>query len=187
MALMQLAYISRATFTPYPKESGIEPTVARILATSRRNNPIKNIVGGLYYGDGCFFQYLEGEESAVRTLCECIKQDHRHKDFKVVLEGPIEERTFGDWSMKYVPVTVGIDAFLYRHKLNTFDPYKFTDPMVHEIIDLIQVAQDSDQAGSAKGSARPAQKPVEAKTGVLLGVAGVAVAAALIASVYVLL
>lgn len=187
MALMQLAYISRATFTQYSQARGVEPTVARILATSRRNNPLLNIVGGLYYGDGCFFQYLEGEESAVRKLCERIRKDDRHDDFKVVLEGPIDELSFGDWSMKYVPVTVGIDAFLYRHKLSSFDPYRFTPEMVTEIIDLIHVAQDSDQVSPRKDSRKPAGTRENAKMGFALGAAGVALAVALVGSVYVLM
>jgi hypothetical protein len=38
MSLMRLAYASEATFEPKPVEQGVEPHVARILMTSRRNN-----------------------------------------------------------------------------------------------------------------------------------------------------
>lgn len=182
MALMQLAYISRATFNQYARERGIEPTVARILATSRSNNPAKGIVGGLYYGDGCFFQYLEGEENAVRELCDRIRNDDRHTDFKVVLEGTIDQLSFGQWSMKYVPVTVGIDAFLYRHKLDRFDPYRFSP----EIIDLIHIAQDADQPGSRNSTAKPSRQAGGLPSGLVLGIAGLMLATTLAVSIYVL-
>ena len=68
MSLIRLAYASRASFRPSGNASGVEPEVGRILMTSLRNNPREGIVGGLYYGDGYFFQYLEGEGDAVRRL-----------------------------------------------------------------------------------------------------------------------
>ncbi|MCS5561518.1 MAG: BLUF domain-containing protein, partial [Marinobacter nauticus] len=55
---MRLAYASEATFEAQPLEKGVEPHVARILMVSRRNNGRAGLVGGLYYGDNRFFQYL---------------------------------------------------------------------------------------------------------------------------------
>lgn len=62
MSLIRLAYASEATFSAQPVDKGVEPNVARILMASRTNNAKSDIVGGLYYGDDRFFQYLEGEE-----------------------------------------------------------------------------------------------------------------------------
>ena len=68
--------------------AGVEPHVARILLVSRRNNGKVGLVGGLYYGDNRFFQYLEGEEEAVRdtrtrnwstTTSQCAVSRPPHK------------------------------------------------------------------------------------------------------------
>ena len=57
-SLIRLIYVSRANFEPAKESGGIEPTVARILMQSRRNNPKEQIGGVLYFGDGYFFQCL---------------------------------------------------------------------------------------------------------------------------------
>lgn len=150
MSLIKLAYISRATFRPYPAASGVEPTVGRILISSRRNNPALGVVGGLYYGEGCFFQYLEGEESAVRGLFETIMADDRHKDVKVVMEEPISALSFSGWSMKYVPLAGQVEALLRRNGLERFDPYAFKPAMVEAMIDLIHDSRDQDRARSLR-------------------------------------
>ena len=66
--LVQLIYASRATFAPNLASGGIEKEVGRVLVQSRRNNPKKEIGGVLYYGDGCFFQCLEGAGLTYRQL-----------------------------------------------------------------------------------------------------------------------
>lgn len=66
--LIRLVYASRSTFTPRPGQQGLDPGIARILAKSRRNNPQRQIVGALLFGDGCFLQCLEGVAAAVAAL-----------------------------------------------------------------------------------------------------------------------
>ena len=66
--LVQIVYVSRSTFTTMPAELGIEPSVARILAQSRINNSRRGLVGALYFGDGCFFQCLEGRTADVERV-----------------------------------------------------------------------------------------------------------------------
>lgn len=54
--LIRLVYASRAAFKPAPVKQGVEPSVARILIQSRRNNSHENIGGVLYFGDVHFFR-----------------------------------------------------------------------------------------------------------------------------------
>lgn len=144
MSLIRLAYASEATFNEKPVEQGVEPNVARILMTSRKNNARTQIVGGLYYGDGCFFQYLEGEEDAVRQLYERIARDDRHRKVTTLVEEPLSERTFKNWSMKYVPLSSDVQKFLDRHDMKSFQPLNFTRPLCEEMIQLIR---DSSEQG----------------------------------------
>ena len=92
--LIQLIYISRSTFAPTEISNIIEPNVARILLKSRVNNKKNGLVGVLYFGDGCFFQCLEGEAEAVDQLYETLLKDTRHKDLKVFSRKAIDTLTF---------------------------------------------------------------------------------------------
>lgn len=138
MPLIRLAYASEATFEAKPLEKGIEPHVARILLVSRRNNARVSLVGGLYYGDNRFFQYLEGEEDAVRDTYQRIQQDPRHRNVRTLIEEPIAERTFTNWSMKYVPASADVQTFLGRHHLKEFNPVAFNSEQCEEMIELIR-------------------------------------------------
>ncbi|MEW6445702.1 MAG: BLUF domain-containing protein [Pseudomonadota bacterium] len=75
LAMTQLAYISRTTFKHLNHASGIEPEVARILRTSRKNNAAKGLTGTLYYHQGYFFQVPEGEDVKVNALFTKIGND----------------------------------------------------------------------------------------------------------------
>ncbi|MEE3119148.1 MAG: BLUF domain-containing protein, partial [Pseudomonadota bacterium] len=94
MPLMRLAYASEATFQSKPVEKGVEPHVARILLTSRRNNAQRHVTGGLYYGNNRFFQYLEGDEAEVMELFQKIREDDRHTNIVILIEEPLQQTTF---------------------------------------------------------------------------------------------
>ena len=140
--LIRIVYISRATFPIAANNDGIEPTVARILSTSRTNNRKNGLVGMLYYGDGCFFQCLEGETSKVQALYKTLLKDSRHTDLKVLASEPIKRLSFPDWSMKYVPVDPHMLKLLEEHGFETFDPYRFDHHLVERVMQLLQGVPD---------------------------------------------
>lgn len=140
MSLMRLAYASEATFEAKPVEKGVEPHVARILMTSRKNNAKDQLVGGLYYGNDRFFQYLEGEEEAIRRTYDRILKDDRHRNVVTLIEEPLESRTFSNWSMKYVPLSRDVQKFLNEQGLESFEPSSFTSDQCEKMIDLIRNA-----------------------------------------------
>ena len=77
----------------------------RILEVSRRNNTRDGITGALLHHDGSFMQCLEGDEAAVRTAYARIERDQRHGGVMVLLDEPITERSFPDWSMAQLQPT----------------------------------------------------------------------------------
>lgn len=79
--------------------------VLKLLAVARVKNEALGVTGMLLYLEDSFFQVLEGEAGAVRTLYARIEQDDRHAHVVKLLEEPIEERTFARWSMGYADVT----------------------------------------------------------------------------------
>ena len=140
--LLQVTYASRSNF-PANKTGGIEPELARILLVSRRNNPRRGLVGALYYGDGCFFQCLEGPQPAIEALLTTLSADPRHSDLKILSRRNVGRRTFSAWSMKYVPLEESVKRLLRASKLDSFDPYRFDTTMIESMIQLLQSAVDT--------------------------------------------
>lgn len=93
--LLSLVYCSTAT-RPFG-----ERELADLLATSRANNDAHDITGMLLHRNGEFVQILEGDRYDVEKLMGMIGRDPRHTDVRILLEEPLHERRFEDWTMGY--------------------------------------------------------------------------------------
>ena len=62
-------------------------------------NASLDVTGILLYKDGSFLQALEGDETAVRDLYATIARADRHQQVTLIIEFPVETRSFSDWSM----------------------------------------------------------------------------------------
>ncbi|MEP1217270.1 MAG: BLUF domain-containing protein [Marinobacter sp.] len=175
MSLIRLAYASEATFKAKPVEKGVEPNVARILMESRRNNARREIVGGLYYGDDQFFQYLEGEEEAVRNLYDRIASDGRHRNIITLLEEPIDARTFTNWSMKYVPLSSDVNLFLDEQGMSKFRPSGFNRGQCEEMITLIRNSSQDGRVVSHDGERSNRNRQSVIPKGILAGLIAAAI------------
>lgn len=151
--LIQIVYVSRSTFTPASAEQGIEPSVARILAQSRVNNARRGLVGALYFGDGCFFQCLEGRNEDVERLYAALLKDPRHTDLKVLTRRSIERTSFSTWAMKYVPLDAPMKALLRELGLPSFDPYLFDESVVARVLEMLGTGADVGPGPMAAGHA----------------------------------
>lgn len=154
----RIVYISRAAFAANNPSSAVEPEIGRILMQSRRNNPSRGLVGVLYYGDGHFFQVLEGERAAIDALLGTLLQDTRHGDLTVLSRHAIGQPSFAGWSMKYVPASDDVKKLLASFGQSRFDPYQFDDAQIGAMIALLQqrsaaseprrsISDDHEQAG----------------------------------------
>ena len=182
MSLMRLAYASEATFDAKPVEKGVEPHVARILMTSRKNNAKDQLVGGLYYGNDRFFQYLEGDEDAVRRTYDRILQDDRHRNVVTLIEEPLSSRTFSNWSMKYVPLSRDVRNFLDEQGLESFEPASFTSDQCEKMIDLIRNSSHDQSLGTHDDRQSVGETPQVLSSGMKAGliVAGLVLVGALL-------
>ena len=142
--LIRFTYASRSTSPPEAQVQGLDLGVARILAKSRKNNRQRQIVGGLLFGDGCFLQCLEGAEEIVLALYQKIEADPRHRDVTELARTPINERTFGDWSMKYVPGERALGDLMRGWGMARFDPYALTPEQLEAAV--IYLRQQADTA-----------------------------------------
>ena len=141
--LIRLIYASRSTSPPEAQVQGLDLGVARILAKSRKNNQQRQIVGGLLFGDGCFLQCLEGAEDVVLPLYKKIEADQRHRDVTELSRVPVDERTFGDWSMKYVPGERALGDLLRGWGMARFDPYVLTPKQLDAAVSYLRQQADA--------------------------------------------
>ncbi len=93
--LLTLLYVSAAV-RPFSNDELIE-----MLQSFKKRNIDAEITGILLYKDQSFMQILEGPPEAVRQRFRAIERDSRHKNVIKVVEEPISERSFGEWSMGY--------------------------------------------------------------------------------------
>ena len=90
-----IAYVSAASWNL------LEEEIQRIVSESRRLNALNGITGVLIYCDGNFMQYFEGEEDAVMETFERIRASECHYQISELMNQPILEREFTDWSMGF--------------------------------------------------------------------------------------
>lgn len=144
--LVRMAYASRATFKPFDTTAGIDGNVAQILETARRENKKHALVGALYYGNGYFFQCLEGPQSAIDHLYAKLLRDGRHTDLKILSTQPIEKIGFSSWEMKFATIDREIRNFLRNHQMIKFDPYKFDPIMSNKLVEMLHDADEEAPA-----------------------------------------
>jgi len=95
--LNNLVYCSRATANVNSE------AVDKIIATARRYNPPQGITGLLVFGNGIFFQWIEGPREHVTRLMDRIKIDPRHETVvQLSTSEEVRERVFPDWDMELV-------------------------------------------------------------------------------------
>ena len=95
-----LTYVSRMTL-----KAGVTPrTLSDIMTVAQRENLSHQITGFLCFGNGYFFQYIEGEKSAIEQLFGNIQRDGRNRDVTLKSKGMIEQRLFQDWQMLMVNI-----------------------------------------------------------------------------------
>ena len=93
--LISLIYVSSST------QSLDDSEISGILAKSRQNNAALGITGMLLYREGNFMQVLEGPEGNVRSLMQTVECDPRHRGLIVLMQKPLKDRQFADWTMAF--------------------------------------------------------------------------------------
>ena len=95
-----LLYISEAQA---PGESKwFSADFASISKSANLLNKEAQVSGFLSYYDGRFVQYLEGEKSELSNLSSKIFSDPRHSHVKILLDGSINSRSFGDFRSRLI-------------------------------------------------------------------------------------
>lgn len=143
--LTRLSYASTSSWRGQGGGTASDREIPRILQACRKNNPEIQVGGVLHYGDGYFFQVLEGPAAAVDHIYGKIAKDLRHTNVKTLERASINSRRFPDWSMKYVPFEDDINRVLKRHGLKEFNPYQFDSDLIEAIITMLVGAPAPEQ------------------------------------------
>ena len=115
--LCQLVYLSHITSTGLASAS----TLNDIAEVAIERNQADNITGILCYGNGYFFQCVEGSEQALTNLKNRLLVDDRHKDLKILDFSAIAERRFVGWSLH----SITLERWMMNEpKLKSFMPFK---------------------------------------------------------------
>ena len=95
--LYTFVYCSRAA------EGVDDAEVGRIVEAAQRHNLARGITGVLVFGNGVFFQLIEGPAAQIRKLIRTLHSDPRHYDV-VSLDWSEErrERLYPNWEMERV-------------------------------------------------------------------------------------
>ena len=139
-ALYRLIYASSIKTEHVSDAAAIDKLNQDILTSAHKNNPSLDINGVLFYGEGYFFQCLEGQKAAVEKLFNVICADDRHEDIMVLLVNYINKRYFGQWSMKFVDNDAAVSAHLKSIGQRFFNPYLFdahtTSSLIRLFVDI---------------------------------------------------
>ncbi|MFC6381584.1 BLUF domain-containing protein [Psychrobacter glacincola] len=115
--LCQLIYLSHITATGLSNSS----TLNDIAEVANKLNKIDDITGILCYGNGYFFQCVEGTEQALTNLKNRLLVDDRHKDLKIFDFSAIDERRFEGWSLR----SITLERWMVNEpRLKTFMPFR---------------------------------------------------------------
>ena len=140
--LLRLVYASKANFESPDGQRERHPVLSDILTQCRRNNEPKKICGVLCYGDGFFFQCLEGERSAVESLYDRLLNDPRHREITLLSKRTVPQRMFKQWNMKFMNVDTKIRRMLQIENLDAFKPHRFSDLMVERLLTELRDAPE---------------------------------------------
>jgi len=96
MALHELIYVSMAT-----REMSLDD-LTDLLDQSHQKNARLHISGLLVYHNKEFMQLLEGNKEDIFSLYDSICRDDRNTQNYLLWDGPIQQRSFANWSMAFL-------------------------------------------------------------------------------------
>lgn len=150
--LYQLIYVSRITSTGLSGAS----TLNDIAETSIKNNQADGITGILCYGNGYFYQCIEGSEQSLTNLKNRLLMDDRHKDLKTLDFSAIEARRFQSWSLR----SIILERWLLKDpkvkSLLPFKPYSWSEDEAEQFFDALQgYYKEEEEEGKIQADFQP--------------------------------
>jgi hypothetical protein len=129
MYLVRMIYVSKPSNSPTKEE------VTQILQASQAKNTKNDLTGLMVFNHEYYLQVVEGGRTAVSQLLGRLYQDPRHQDLTMIEFDHIDSRSFGDWSMQFVPAaSITKKMVLHNSPTSKFEPEKLTKSGVLELL-----------------------------------------------------
>lgn len=106
--LKEILYVSQSTIP----RSSVDGVLAEIVRAAKIKNKALGISGSLIFSGHRFAQSLQGEEEAVDKLMNTIAADSRHAHICMVIDRPINCRSYSGWGLNYVGPSLYVDRHL---------------------------------------------------------------------------
>lgn len=81
------------------EENEIDQVLDVISKRAKIRNAEKHITGVLFYHNGKFIQFIEGEEKDLRDIMSEIKSSRKHKNLSYLVDEAVKKRGFSEWNM----------------------------------------------------------------------------------------
>ena len=94
--MQMLSYVSEAQ-VPHMERVA---TMQRLMEVAQKRNAELDVTGILFLRGDTFFQIIEGADDDIQSLFQDIASDPRHKSVCMLVNEPITERRFSEWSME---------------------------------------------------------------------------------------
>ena len=138
--IYQVCYVSSAT----ARHPEIFDDLRNIISEARHFNYQHQITGALCYANYYFFQCLEGAASDIEQVTALIKKDPRHFNLRFSKQICIEQRSFNDWSMKFVGRQSQVQQVLNALGYADFSQLQFESKELNQILDNSIAAQSEE-------------------------------------------
>lgn len=142
--MKHIVYISRAVHPLSDQE------LESLLQQCRRDNAKHGITGILFYSHGNIAQLFEGDETIADALFGRIAVDGRHSHVHKLIDKPIAERSFADWSMAFHPIEpqgfAALQGFLLPHQVPPVpESLSIADALLVNLVRLAVFGADPSQ------------------------------------------
>ena len=125
----------------------IAQEIAKLLASSRRNNAASGITGALIFNSGIFAQVLEGKRGDIEATFERIQRDPRHGEVEVLAFAPEHKRGFSSWAMAFVGQSrEGEAVFGHLGNLTGFEQKHMEGERIFRILHTIAIEEERHAA-----------------------------------------
>jgi hypothetical protein len=108
-SLISLVYVSTAS------QRFLAEDLQKLLEAARRHNERDGITGMLLYVERSFIQAIEGPSGPIQHLVARLEHDQRHYGMIKLVQEPIAQRQFAQWSMGFRQATAdslkSVDGF----------------------------------------------------------------------------
>jgi hypothetical protein len=147
--MIHIVYMSRAV---HPLS---DQDLQNLLNQCRRDNAKHNVTGVLFYSHGNIAQLIEGDPEILELLFEKISRDGRHSHVTKLVDKPISERSFSDWSMAFHPLeNAGFEALEGFLRPNHLPPPPSTLTIADAmLVDLVRMAVFGASAAQVEAEA----------------------------------